>query len=561
MTSPDNIPEEALLAGTPWQVWLAAGLCALCFLVLAWLAWPGIMVLDSFRQFGQAIHHDYNTWHPVFMAVIWSEFNLIRPGPQAFLIANLLLYVSALFLIAQACIRHGLPSAWLICLFGFLPFLSNFAGVLLKDTVLCITWLFGFALLLRAHLSGRRPGVLTAGLLLASLTCGFLVRPFSAPALLPLVALACHVFRGGSWRSRSLWGATLLLFFGICLTAPLVNRLVDARPNSAMPTLLLWDLTGTSINAGVDLFPDYLKNRPGHDLAILKQHYSTTDAALMLHLGSGQETRKTPEQVYRGPHFVSYVARDMQQHVPELLVAWFKALREHPAAYLEHRLAVARSFLRFGYEHGYVYAYYDHWEPDYVEPFVPRRQPAQVLAMRGWIEGVEWVLPVLFKPWFWLALNGLALLLSLSYRGDRRIRQAVLTLASSALFYVSPLMLFTPASDFRYAYWAVWATSLGWGLLLLDMWRQHSFGVGKPCLGAVVLVALLVPTEFLYRHWGALAVVPWFAGAIGFCLWLLVRVAPGPIRQSPQGGAASSSRQPPAEPVKSRRSVTNGSSS
>jgi len=28
-----------------------------------------------------------------------------------------------------------------------------------------------------------------------------------------------------------------------------------------------------SVNAGMDLFPDYLKNRPGHDMAVLRQHY------------------------------------------------------------------------------------------------------------------------------------------------------------------------------------------------------------------------------------------------------------------------------------------------
>ena len=81
------------------------------------------------------------------------------------------------------------------------------------------------------------------------------------------------------------------------------------------------------------------------------------------------------------------------------------------------------------------------------------------------------------------------------------MRVGALLLSMSAVCYLMPYLLFASASEFRYAYWSIFAMTMASAMLLLDMIHRRSLGCNKRiCLAGVVVFAGLVWTDVFLAH-------------------------------------------------------------
>src|SRR5262249_37632927 len=130
---------------------LASGL-ALCLSF-----WPGIMVWDSGRQYGQALSGHFDDWHPPLMEWIWRFFIPLIPCPAPMLILQLVLYGAALACLASRSWQRGKRSqaTWLAATCLFPPVVLVMATII-KDALMAATLLAAFVFLLRHYETGGR---------------------------------------------------------------------------------------------------------------------------------------------------------------------------------------------------------------------------------------------------------------------------------------------------------------------------------------------------------------------------------------------------------------------
>ena len=219
-----------------------------------------------------------------------------------------------------------------------------------------------------------------------------------------------------------------------------------------------------------------------------------------LYTDAGKQQLNELRYGYEGPIAYTPFAESMNAATAdEIRELWLSAIVHHPIAYLEHRLRVFQSFMRFGYKEPYAAHF---WEGVLSKRLGQPRKPNVLTSviLRG-ISISEKVALILFKPYFWLFSGDVFCVLLPGYRGSSEVRVGALLLSISAICYLTPYFLVAPASDFRYAYWAVWAMTMASAMLLLDMIHRRSLGCNKRiCLAGVVVFAGLVWTDVFLAH-------------------------------------------------------------
>ncbi len=159
--------------------------------------------------------------------------------------------------------------------------------------------------------------------------------------------------------------------------------------------------------------------------------------------------------------FISNMYDDRQLWGSKMVFdAWWAAVRAHPAAYVQHRLAYTNELMRFSWQipAGDIWTHSDMLDARYAH------HPGRIYEA---YEETAFVLQstALFRPWMWLLLAG-AIFAASFWRADSGTRRFASALSASAIIYLLTYIVFGVAPDFRYAYWSICATLAALAALL-----------------------------------------------------------------------------------------------
>ena len=212
--------------------------------------WPGIMVWDAIRQYGQALSSRYDDWHPPAMSWLWRQLMPLGAGPAPMLLLQLLLYWTGFALLAAAALRRGQPHTALATgLCAFLPIPFVLVGTVLKDSLMAGALLCAAGLIGMRRQDDRWLGCAAAALIMAAATLRF----NAVAACLPLLVATLPA----SWknRPRRLAASVAACFALLALAMPAANRLLRAEPSGVQLSLVIYDLGGIGRMSDADAFP------------------------------------------------------------------------------------------------------------------------------------------------------------------------------------------------------------------------------------------------------------------------------------------------------------------
>lgn len=428
-----------------------------------WAAfYPGFMSYDSLVQYAMSRSFEFDDWYPPLMSWVWGWLNPLFPGPSGMLALQLGLLWAGLFAWWSAWREHR--GAWLLLLIGVAPWVLNFAGVLWKDVLMAAVLLLAAAL----ALAPRSPVRLAAALALVFFAVNLRYNAVfaAAPVLWSLVR---------AWlpsRGRIATGAGTLVLLATCLAGgSLISyQLLGAKRSLPANYMMLDDLVHLSLREGRSLVP-------GVDMRQV-QDCAARELGQTQLVGKFFCLRATP-------------AGQAAAQSPYLRAAWQAEVLHRPWDWLRFRLAAFAYLMRSPQQDPFYI-----WHPGVDENTqgIQLRPNAAMTGIQHWVQATAGALPVLFKPYGWLALD-LAGLVLLALAAGRAVQAARVLLASSALYILGYLPV-TPMADFRYVYWSVLATSIAVMLLAID--RQGWMGMRQaprrwPVLALAALPLVMMP--------------------------------------------------------------------
>lgn len=414
-----------------------AAVCCIAFLINVIAYYPGFLTSDSLDQYQQTITRPYKNWHPPAFTLLWQFLNKIHEGPFLLLLMQLgLLWGSGYLLMKTANNKYWRIAVFIFCL---APFVQNFAGCVVKDSQMALTWLFSFALLFRCYVAGKRLTILAACITLLLLLYGTMVRVNALPGAIPLYLFWAYVVFRGLKKVLVISIFSLLCLLGAIGNA-MLEKIVFVENNHPQNKLYLHDLAGIFVRTGDDVYPALSYSEPSFDTAYIRQHYTpaTYDNIFW-----------NKEDKFKWSYPVSAYSSDLQK-------AWIAALIKHPGAYLAHRFDAFLYFLKIKSRDEKYFAAFTWIHPN----------PYGFKLERNFLWYV-FVYPILaqrimfyMRPWFWVLLC--AVLFSKTATMRRYLlRLPFLVLLSSALLYILPQFFISQTDiEFRYVYWSCIAIGL-----------------------------------------------------------------------------------------------------
>jgi hypothetical protein len=404
---------------------LAAAATATFILVAVW---PGFMSYDSLRALEEARTAVRGGDYPPFVSYVWRVLDWIWPGPALMLFAQNFVLVLAFASILRTL---GYPIYAIVAgtlLFCFVPPILGPMLVVWKDIAVSACLAAAVACFLASE--GAR-GWIAGGVVM--LAAGAACRWNAITGIVPLAAWFVWQ-RGftGQPRGRAvLAGVTIL--GGIAATVGVLNsyRLPDFSPlgsPNGLKNVMIHDLVAMSALTGKHLVPGPVLH--DDEIEYFRRIYDPR------HVG----------RVDEGDH-EKRLERLFDTTDPIARVAFLSAIREEPAAYLQHRTAVLRELTGITEGHTFMptHSYVDE------NALGITHQPTQLTRrLTDYIWDVS--ATPFGKPWLYYLLGAIALPVAL-WRPGANERAAALAVAASGVFYLSPLYFVTPAADVRYNHW------------------------------------------------------------------------------------------------------------
>jgi hypothetical protein len=425
------------------RAWTCALTAAVGCLVVILCWYPGYMWWDSANQFNQARYGHYTDWHPPLMSYVWSRFHRIGvfnvvPGPFPMLVLHNLMFWGGLGLLVHLTRLPVVLAPIAILAIGLFPPIFVALGIVLKDAGLIAALLLAYAGLCWAYLRGSRVGLVVG---LGGLMYACAIRYNAAPALAPLSVLAgfaaVRAWPAPLGRPR-LAGAAVAdaILVGFPLIAWQGGRmLTEGRTLHPSQQVPLHDLLAVSVATERIQLPAYiLEQAPGLTLADLRRLYSTESLGRMF-------WRSAP------PRFSELIS---DENYRELLALWRATIPANLEPYIRHRLEMFRHLFGIGPAtvcDPYLTGPIEDWPNVLGFSPVGRTFNASVVARLGPIRN-----DILFRGWFYLALNA-ALLAWLLARPGPRLAVGVLGL--SGLGYALAYLPLATACHFRLLWWTV----------------------------------------------------------------------------------------------------------
>ena len=400
-----------------------------CFCLVAY--YPGLLSPNSISMMSQARDLSFTDWHSPVMPLLWAALYRIAPGPQGMLASLLALYWVAVFLLAGAAAqieRHVAPA---MLVMGFMPFTINFAGTLWVDVLTATSWLACSALVFAAEIRRQPQSIIRQVATWALFLIGGLARP---NALFAAVPLGLYIWEspGPSRPAKRALVAPLLLaglwLGGWTISYPVLN----AKKTYPIHSIVTFDLAGISHFSGRNYLPS--------------QWSAEETAKILLTCYTPQAWN---EYAFGECKFVwQRLRNEGLWGSADLWRAWLDAVRAQPLAYLQHRTAHFWYFIT-------TVEYLFH-EGNSAEEI--RRRDEENFGfkwLRNYVFDSRWL--IMFRPIFWIVLAGGCLIAARSCAPASR--RFVTAMSLSSLIYLATYFFVGVASNFRYAYWAVLATS------------------------------------------------------------------------------------------------------
>jgi len=295
---------------------------ALCSLfVLNFLAsYPGGMTSDSVDQFAQSLTFNFVSYHPSLMAMLWSLFNYIYPGPQTMLFFHLAMFWTGVGFLYFA--DNSNKYRWMYLLLPFLPNVLSQSSYIWKD--------IGFSM---------------SFFLVASVSIYFLYRNKIAPfaATITFILILPFVFYSISVKFQAQFIIWIILFFmlaSLYKTRVIINvigtvffSVLLLTANFIVTNKLSINGHGEQVRQFFDIaaiaqeinddsaMPKYVKEYPGYNFETLKKNFT--------HKWIGP-------LVY--PEDKVYVNTLDPQKLADLQSTFMKLVLNHPFIYLKHRI-------------------------------------------------------------------------------------------------------------------------------------------------------------------------------------------------------------------------------
>ncbi|MFO1184431.1 MAG: hypothetical protein U1E56_06565 [Bauldia sp.] len=430
--------------------WICLLLCALTVILLA----PGRMGADELDMLQQATQGAYHDWHSPLIAWLWRVGLRFRDGSLGIDIAGIGLYFAGIYLLADMAILRGHPVVgWATLVVSVFPLTwIALATAGNKDVFLTGLMLVATGLLTRYGGGPLRRTAIAFAVLLA-LGLAFTVRHNAMFAAFPvLIALGTLVLmRFPPFIRAALAGsigvaATVGLYFAADLTE---RATLGVRTSNVIASLYIFDLAGISKNAGVDAAGGLL----GADFqAKLGACY---DPALFDHYATWGECGDLWVDLF-GPGYEGLMEKPADREVKRrLLFQWLSAIRDHPDAYLAHRLAHFR--LASGMTGNPA------WQMSPVDLEEFSRDGVETLSpvLRGLDAAATWLARAPYlAPYVWLAVGAVGLL-ALMFVGPSLAGLIAAMFFASGLVYGAAYFGIGVSYALRYFHWTIVAELLG----------------------------------------------------------------------------------------------------
>lgn len=435
----------------------------LCLATLAFF-WPGVAHSDTVAQYKQVVAGVYSDWHPPVMARLWSLLHAAGWAGQAPMFAlQTALYWCGFGLIAAALARAGARAAALAVIgLALWPPLLGWQAVVVKDAQMAAALVAATGLVAARRLGGKALGPwVTVGVLLL-LGYALLLRANAAFAVAPLAVGLLTPWRWEDWRIRF---ATIgALTVAAVVMAPAINQgLLGAKPRGAEASLVIFDLAGIAHRAGpatVPLIPPDL----WRELEANRCHSSVL------------------WDIFSTGLRCDFVQREMiGRPSAEIFAAWRTAIRDHPGAYLSHRVAHWNASMRW-------------FVPWHFPQAVPQAQSlsndlgldSPALRVRAFARFAGWLAnSPLGSPILALAVSLAVLALARPATGAAHALAVPLALSATAMEL--SFLAISVAGDLRYHLWSLIAAWLAAILLLTQPVAKRGLRIA---VGAAALVAL-----------------------------------------------------------------------
>jgi len=385
-------------------------------------------------MYKQAQNLSFIDWYSPMMPLIWAPIQFLMPGPQGMLLFLLTLYWGALFVFGDAAATIDPRAALAMPLLGFMPFTLNFAGTIWTDVLVAVSWLMCTALLFHSQIHGKKTFAATRAVAWSLFICGSWARPNALFAAVPLGLYLLKPQTGFSFARRAVLSVVLVV--GLWIGSQVVfYHLLNVQKTHPINSILVFDLGGISHFSDKNYFPG---------------------------AWSEEENAKILSTCYNATEWNSYNPRGECSFVFRRMVdsslwgssgiwrPWFAAVSAEPLAYLRHRTS---HFLAFMTDRS---ASFFHQGNSRAEASRHLEQDFGFRIVSYYVFGAARM--GIFRPIFWLILGCLCIVAApLCSPPSRRL---VAALGLSSVVYLGTFFFVGVASDFRYAYWAIFATGV-----------------------------------------------------------------------------------------------------
>ncbi|WP_139224845.1 hypothetical protein [Dokdonella immobilis] len=402
--------------------------------------YPGQYPFDSAYQLWQARHGIYSNITPVPMIGLWSLLLHVFGNPASLLCLNLALFWAGLGLCFQA-----LPArAWVkvsgVLLTGLNPLALVQMAHLLSDAHMTALLALGAGLLVQSLRTGSRMAILAACLLLVYAGT---IRQNALVAIVPFGPLVLMALKP-RWRMGTAAVLVSMIIAGTVTlaTGMTLDRMLATERRDLWPMLALWDLAAISVATGELLLPPFTHGA-GLDVEELRETGAFNPVSVTSLFSSSRSG------VNNG--FIEPYSAEQRWTIAK---AWWKAIADHPFAYLSHRGRTAS--LLFGRQSGQAphgIAYYQA-RTDY------RDNPPLPAAWFANAQGRLYRLAdQLSSTWLFSALplvllNAGAFWLAWRRRGGAEGAFAA-GISASALLYAASFLPLAPSAELRYLTWPI----------------------------------------------------------------------------------------------------------
>ncbi|MBD8166115.1 hypothetical protein K6L24_13145 [Erwinia persicina] len=406
-----------------------------------WAFYPGIVSSDALDQYEQGSRFIFTDWHPPIMSFIWSLTDKVILGPFGMLLLECAMYWGSLLLLSISIpAKHKILSLSVVIV-GFMPFALGTLSHILKDVFHAVTWMLAVGLISvnAKSESGKRKAIIFASLLLV---VGSMFRFNAIFGLLPLVWLLLAKVNIDAWKKWSI----VCFAFPLCtvlITSVFNYQILNASKSKAYQSLIVFDI------GGVSHFAD--KNYFNEEWTSAEDSKVRTDC---------YDSRSWNSYAWGPCAFIlKRLVASGSWDDGSLMRNWLGAMLHQPRAYLYHRYENYMNLL---------------WQPGGIlEERTAKNslgfdfEKTVVFSVLQEITGALQK-TYLFKPGFWLIASLIFSLYGLLTRKGE-VRNLIIALNTSSFLYLFAYFFVGVASDFRYAYWSIIATSASVPFVLLSI--------------------------------------------------------------------------------------------